>query len=145
MSRACSLHAEILAPQLNATKINFCNYMTIKPTRLVGIPVLWCQDPSRKFPSNPACWAARRMNQPKTRTAGNTFLMHIASNLYIKVATTGWPLSCNTRIKVTSAVLTCPTNRVGPAHVTRTLLSVVLSSILHEKALEFAVFEREYD
>ena len=70
---------------------------------------------------------------------------HIASNLYIKMTTTGWPLSCNTRIKVTSAVLTCPTNRVGPAHVIRTLLSVVLSRSLHDKALEFAVFEREYD
>ena len=82
------------------------------------------------------------MNQAKNRTASNTLLMHIASNLYMKMATTGWPLSCNTRIKVTSAVLACPTNPVGPAHVIRTLLSVVLSSSLHEKALEFAVFKR---
>ena len=43
------------------------------------------------------------MNQARKRTAGNTLLMRIASNLSIKIAAAGWPFSCNTRIKVTSA------------------------------------------
>ena len=70
----------------------------------------------RSFPSNHACQAARRMNQARIKTAGNTLLMRIASNLYIKMAAPGWPFSCNTRIKVTSPEL------VSPAHVIRPLL-----------------------
>ena len=56
------------------------------------------------------------MNQERNRTAGNTLLMHIASNLYIKIAASGLPFSCNTGIKVTSAEL------ASPAHVIRPLL-----------------------
>ena len=39
------------------------------------------------------------------RTAGNTLLMRIVSNLYIKVAAPGWPSSDNTKTKITSAEL----------------------------------------
>ena len=45
------------------------------------------------------------MNQARNRTAGNTLLMRIASNLYTKMVAPGWPFSCNTGIKVTSAEL----------------------------------------
>ena len=38
-----------------------------------------------------------------------------------------------------------PTNRDSPAYVIRPLLWVVLSRILHVKALEFAAFVIEYD
>ena len=51
------------------------------------------------------------MNQARNRTAGNTLLMRIASNLYIKMAAPGWLFSCNTKIKVTSA------EQASPAHV----------------------------
>ena len=73
------------------------------------------------------------MNQERNRTAGNTLLMRIASNLYIKMATPGWPLSCNTGKKVTSVEL------ASPAHVIRPLLRVVSSRSLLVKALEFTV------
>ena len=43
------------------------------------------------------------MNQARNRAEGNTLLMRIASNLYVKMAAPGWPFSCNTGIKVTSA------------------------------------------
>ena len=43
------------------------------------------------------------MNQARNRTAGNTLLMRIASNLYVKLPAPGWPFSCNTGIKVTLA------------------------------------------
>ena len=59
--------------------------------------------PGGNFPSNHACQAARWMNQARNRTAGNTLLMCIASNLYIKMAALGRLFSCNTGIKVTSA------------------------------------------
>ena len=62
------------------------------------------------------------MNQARNRTAVNTQLMRIASNLYVKMAAPNWPFSCNTRIKVTSAELASPTNRAGLAHVIRPLL-----------------------
>ena len=55
-------------------------------------------------------------DQARNRIAGNTLLMRIASNLYIKIAAPGWPFSGNTRIKVTLAKLG------NPAHVIRTLL-----------------------
>ena len=67
-----------------------------------------------------ACWAAaRRMNQTRNRTEGNTLLMRTASDLYIKMEALGWPGSCNTVIKVTSAELASPTNQSSPAHVIR--------------------------
>ena len=40
------------------------------------------------------------MKQARNRTAGNTLLLRIASNLYIKMAAPGWPFSCNTGIKI---------------------------------------------
>ena len=51
------------------------------------------------------------MKQARIRTAGNTLLMRIASNLSIQMAAPGWPFSCNTEIKVTMAEL------ASPAHV----------------------------
>ena len=63
--------------------------------------------PAGIFPSNHACQAAWWMNQARN--------MHTASNLYIKLVTPGWPFSCNTGIKVTSAELS------NPAHVFRPL------------------------
>ena len=56
--------------------------------------------PAGIFPSNHACQAAWWMNQARN--------MHTASNLYIKLVTPGWPFSCNTGIKVTSAELSNP-------------------------------------
>ena len=77
-------------------------------------PVSW--DPSC------VCWAARRINQARNRTTGNTLIMLV---LYIKMAAPGWPFSCNTGIKVTSAEL------ASPAHVIRPLLQGVLLRSLH--------------
>ena len=74
------------------------------------------------------------MNQARNRTTGNTLLMRIASNLYIKMAAPGWLFSCNTGIKVTLA------EQASAAHVIRPLLRVVLSRSLHVKALEFVAF-----
>ena len=56
------------------------------------------------------------MNQARNRTAGNTLLMLIASNLYIKMAAPGWHGSHNTGIKVIVAEL------ASPVHVIRPLL-----------------------
>ena len=39
--------------------------------------------PGGNFPSNYACWAARRMNQAKNRTAGHTLFMRIASPAHV--------------------------------------------------------------
>ena len=47
--------------------------------------------PAGNFSSNHACRVARRMNQARNRTAGNTLLMRIASNLYMKMAASGCP------------------------------------------------------
>ena len=47
-----------------------CDYMTTEPAQLAGIP-------GGNFPSNQACQAARRMNQARNRTAGNTLFMRI--------------------------------------------------------------------
>ena len=58
------------------------------------------------------------MNQARDRTAGNTLLMRIASNLHIKMVGPVWPFSCNTGIKVTSGGI------ASPAHVIRPLLWV---------------------
>ena len=46
--------------------------MTTEPARLAGIR-------GGNFPINRACRAARRINQAKNRTAGNTLFMGIAS------------------------------------------------------------------
>ena len=59
--------------------------------------------PGGYFPSNHVCRTAWRINQARNRTAGNTLLMGIASNLYINLAVPGWPFSCSTGINVTSA------------------------------------------
>ena len=48
------------------------------------------------------------INQVRNRTADNTLLMHIASNLYIKMVTLGSPGSCSMGIKVTPAELASP-------------------------------------
>ena len=42
---------------------------------------IWLQIQGPDYMSNHACRAARRMNQARKRTAGNTLLMRIASNL----------------------------------------------------------------
>ena len=49
------------------------------------------------------------MNQARDRTAGNTLLMRIASNLYIKTAAPLWFFLCNAGIKITSAELASST------------------------------------
>ena len=54
------------------------------------------------------------MNQARDRTAGNTLLMRIASNLYIKMVAPVWPFSCNTEIKVTSAGIASPAGVIRP-------------------------------
>ena len=54
------------------------------------------------------------MNQARDRTAGNTLLMRIASNLYIKMVAPVWPFSCNTGIKVTSAGIASPAGVIRP-------------------------------
>ena len=54
------------------------------------------------------------MNQARDRTAGNTLLMRIASNLYIKMVAPVWPFSCNTGIKVTSAGIASPASVIRP-------------------------------
>ena len=56
------------------------------------------------------------MNQARNRTAGNTLLMRVASNLYIKMAAPGWHGSHNTGIKVIVVEL------ASSAHVIRPLL-----------------------
>ena len=76
-----------------------CDYiMTTEPARLAGIPVLRSRDaeiPGGNFSSNHACRSACRMKQARNSIAGNTLLMRIASNLYIKMAALGWPFSWN--------------------------------------------------
>ena len=79
-----------------------CDYMTTERTRLTGIPVLWCRDAAGNFPSSHACQTVRWMNHSRTRTTGNTPLVRIASNPYIKMVAPDWLGSCNTGIKVTS-------------------------------------------
>ena len=54
------------------------------------------------------------VNQVRNRTADNTLLMHIASNLYIKMVTLDSPGSCSTGIKVTLAELASPAKRDSP-------------------------------
>ena len=85
------------------------------------------------FPSNHA-WEMRN------RTAGNTMLMHTASNLYdIKMATLGWSGSCNTGIKVTLAEL------ASPGHVTRPFLWVVLSHSFATESLGICRFRDSFN
>ena len=45
-------------------------------------------------------------------TAGNTLLMRITSNLYIKMAAPLLPFSCNTGIKISSAELASPAHMI---------------------------------
>ena len=49
--------------------------------------------------------------KPARGTAGNTLLMSIASNLYIKMAAPVLPFSCNTGIKI-SAELASPAHMI---------------------------------
>ena len=68
------------------------------------------------FPSNNDCRATRRTNPARNRTAGNTLLKRIVSNLYIiNIVALGWPFSWNTEIKVTSAELASLTT--GPVRL----------------------------
>ena len=64
-------------------KNQLCDYITTKPVRLAGIPVFLAGMPGGNFPSNHACRAARRMNQARNRTAGNTLFMCIASTAHV--------------------------------------------------------------
>ena len=141
MRRAGSLCRD-LGTLVKCNKNQLCEYMTTEPVRLAGSQ--YCGIPGGNFPSNPACRAARRIQQARTRTEGNILLMRIASNLYIKMAAPGWPSSCNTGIKVASAELASPI--ASPAHVIRPLLWVELSRSLHVKAwslpLSRFVYER---
>ena len=66
--------------------------MTTDPARLAGSQYWDARIPGGNFPSNDARRAARRMNQAWNRTAGNTLLMRIASNLYIKNGGSGLAL-----------------------------------------------------
>ena len=45
-------------------------------------PVSW-EIPGGNFPSNQACRAARRMNQARNKTAGNTLFMRIAPPAHV--------------------------------------------------------------
>ena len=81
-------------------KNQLCHYKTTEPAQYCDARI-----PAGIFPSNHACHAARWMNHTRN--------MHTAFNLYIKLAALGWPFSCNTGIKVTSAKLS------SPAHVFR--------------------------
>ena len=54
------------------------------------------------------------MNQARNRTAGNTLLMRIASNLYIKMAAPGWYGSHNAGIKVIVTELASPAHAIRP-------------------------------
>ena len=81
------------------------------------------------------------MNQARNMTAGNTLLMRIASNLYMKMAAPGSPFHCNTKIKVTLAELASPTN--GQPFLCDQALFVsciVTTQSLQVKALEFTAF-----
>ena len=105
------------------------------------------------------------MNDARHRTADNTLLMRIGSNLYIKMTAPGWPFSCNTGIKVFSTELTSQPGLCDQALTVsctvRLLLSghprdfekwllnggwppnrgqTVLSRSLHVKPLEFRAF-----
>ena len=111
MSQAGSLCKD-LRTSVTRNKNHLCDYMSTEPARLAGIPAVFA---GRRG-------AARRINQARNRTTGNTLIMLV---LYIKMAAPGWPFSCNTGIKVTSAEL------ASPAHVIRPLLQGVLLRSLH--------------
>ena len=84
--------------------------MTTEPAQLAGI-IKYCD-----------AAAGISGNETSEKHTGNTLLMCIASNLYVKMAAPVWPFSCNTWIKVTSAELASPTNRPSPAYVIRPLV-----------------------
>ena len=67
MSRAGSLCRD-LGTLVKRNKNQLYDNMTTEPARLAGIPVI----PGGNFPSNHACRAARRTNQTRNRTPGNT-------------------------------------------------------------------------
>ena len=57
-----------LGTLVKRNKNQLCGDMTTEPAQLAWIPVI----PGGNFPSNHACLAARRTNQSRNRTAGNT-------------------------------------------------------------------------
>ena len=67
-------------------KNKLCGCFIWQPSQpgLLGSKYQDTRIPGGNFPSNNARRAARRMNQARNRTAGNTLLMRIASNLYTK-------------------------------------------------------------
>ena len=77
------LHAEIPAPWLNETKINFA--IIWQPSQPGSLEYLYCDTgfPGSNFPSNHACRAAQRINQARNSTAGNTLFMRIASQVHV--------------------------------------------------------------
>ena len=92
MSRVGSLCRD-LGTLAKRSKNRLCDYMKTQPVNQTGsLGSQYCDAgiSGGNFPSNRACRAARRMNKVRNRTAGNTLLMRIASNLYIKMAAQGW-------------------------------------------------------
>ena len=81
-----------LSTLVKKNKNQLCHDTTTEPAQYCDAKI-----PAGIFPSNHAYWAARWMNQARS--------MHTASNFYTKLAAPGWPFSCNTGIKVTSAEL----------------------------------------
>ena len=79
MSRAGSLCRKSSA-LVERNKNQLCDYMTTKTAQLAGIPVLWCRDSGRRFPSNYAYRVVRLINQANT---GNTLFMHTASLAHV--------------------------------------------------------------
>ena len=75
--------AEIPAPYLNTTKINFA--IKCQPSRAGYLESQYCDPgiPGGNFSSNHACRAARQMNQVRNRTVSNTLLMRIASPAHV--------------------------------------------------------------
>ena len=82
-------------------KNQLCYYKRTELVLLARIPQYCAAGiPSGNFPSIHACRAAWRLKQARNRTAGNTLLLRIASNLYIKMAAPGLSFSRNTGIKI---------------------------------------------
>ena len=80
------------------------------------------------FQVNHACRAAQRMNQARNRTA-LTLLMHAAFKLYIKMATPGWPRSCNTGIKVTSSRASQPDKPGKPGSCNQAVIHAMVKGM----------------
>ena len=75
--------AEIPAPWLSATKINFAILWQPSQPGQLGPDYCDAGISGGNFPSNHACRAARRMNQARNRTAGNTLFLRIASPAHV--------------------------------------------------------------